>query len=351
MKKTIIAAMALGSWMLMPSCSKDFTTNAPYKPVTVVYGFLNAADTAQYIKIERAFQNGTDGDATVIAQNPDSLYYKNLDTKVQEITNGTVTNTFQLQEVNLNAEGYPKDSGTFATSSNIAYKFKAPINVDKTYRLVIVNPQSGETITAETPIISNDPTKFKFTFLFTSPTIPVNMADPTKTISPACIAPPNAKMFTMIMRFRYVEKNTNTGTSTAKYVDWIMADKVKTPTTAGGGVAKPANDVANNSFYEVLGNDIPVAGPGIERYVDSVEARYWAGGEVMSNYIDIASAQGGITNDQIKPNYTNLSGKLSLGLFNTRTLRTMRTTISAATIGTIKTDPRTAPLKFVGTVY
>jgi len=351
MKKSIIAAMALGSWMLLPSCNKDFDTNAPYKPVTVVYGLLNIGDTAQYIKIERAFQNGKDGDATVIAQKPDSLYYKNLDAKIEEITNGTVSKTYQLQEVDLNAEGYPKESGTFAGASNIAYKFKGQLDALKTYRLVIVNPQSGETITAQTPIITNDPAQFRFSQLFTSPNVAINMADPTKTISPAAIAPPNAKMFTFTMRFRYVEKNTATGEQTAKYIDWVMADRVKAGNTNGNTQVKPSSDVSNSNFYELLGNDIPAAGPNIERYVDSVEARYWAGGEVLSNYIEVLTAQGGITNDQIKPIYTNLSGKESIGLMSTRTMRTSRTTLSGGTINTLKTDPRTAPLKFVGTVY
>ena len=42
--------------LLLFSCKEDFELTAEWEDITVVYGLLNLADTAQYIKITRVFK-------------------------------------------------------------------------------------------------------------------------------------------------------------------------------------------------------------------------------------------------------------------------------------------------------
>ena len=58
----------------MVSCDNELDTIEEYKDIPVVYGFISLSDTAQYIRIERAFVDPNQS-ALDLAQNPDSLYY------------------------------------------------------------------------------------------------------------------------------------------------------------------------------------------------------------------------------------------------------------------------------------
>ena len=46
--------LLMSLWLL--ACSEAFELNAPYKDIWVVYGVLNPGDTAQFIRISKAFQ-------------------------------------------------------------------------------------------------------------------------------------------------------------------------------------------------------------------------------------------------------------------------------------------------------
>ncbi|NNL93551.1 MAG: hypothetical protein HKO66_15020, partial [Saprospiraceae bacterium] len=58
------------------SCDNELNVVEDFKDIPVVYGFISMSDTAQYIRVERAFIDETES-ALVLAQNPDSLYYLN----------------------------------------------------------------------------------------------------------------------------------------------------------------------------------------------------------------------------------------------------------------------------------
>ena len=75
-----------------------------------------------------------------------------------------------------------------------------------------------------------------------------------------------------------------------------------------------------------------------------------AGGADLKTYIDVNSAQGGITFDQIKPNYTNLQGENAFGILSTRgQIEFKKIKFSDATINDIINSTYTRSLRFVGT--
>src|SRR6516164_7458325 len=108
MKKLIIPFIAMVSLFLLPGCSEKFNVAAPYKNITVIYGYLDMKDTAHYIRIQKAFLDQNKS-AVTMAQTSDSNFYANLNVTIAKVSfNGATQGVIQLNRVDLNNEGYPK---------------------------------------------------------------------------------------------------------------------------------------------------------------------------------------------------------------------------------------------------
>src|SRR5947207_9325485 len=99
MRKLSAAVIILS--VFYASCSTDFNVTTTWKDITIVYGLLDASDTAQYIKVGKAFLDPSTS-ALTIAQNPDSLYYNDLTVVLEDNANGS---TIQMEKVDGNLEG------------------------------------------------------------------------------------------------------------------------------------------------------------------------------------------------------------------------------------------------------
>ncbi|RLD21936.1 MAG: hypothetical protein DRI69_02750, partial [Bacteroidetes bacterium] len=145
--------LLLLSGVLLSGCQNDLNVTAPWKDIPIVYGILSPLDTTHYIRIEKAFLD-PEISALEIARIPDSLYYKNLDASIFDISSGT---RFQLLEVDGAEEGLIRDEGVFAEMPNILYKVDAddlklvPTN---SYRLEINRSETLPLVTAEIEIVS-----------------------------------------------------------------------------------------------------------------------------------------------------------------------------------------------------
>jgi hypothetical protein len=293
------------------SCKSDFKVGADYKDVTSVYSLLSMADTAHYVKINKGFFSESESNL-VIAQNPDSLFFKDLDVKIEEIYNGNVVFTHTLTRVNLVDEGYIKDTGTFATSPNFAYKFKANLSPNRLHRLVVKNKISGDIITGTTAIINND----NFNIQLPKAIDMLSFADRNTPTNFVWTSPEGASMFDLYIRFFYEEKNVNTGIKTYEYKDILIAQNILAENNPASRL------VSADVFYASLNGAFAPTNDYV-RYVDTPDIIILAGGKELKTYVDVNSAQGGITADQIKPNYTNLnlndkSSKLVFGIFSSR---------------------------------
>src|SRR5688572_28610592 len=102
----ILSAFALALF----SCRNDFAVNEDWKETMVIYGLLNPGDTAQYIKINKAFLG--EGNALVMAGEFDSVNYTQDEiSAVLERWNGSTW----LQTIPLFKDTLiPKDTGVFA---------------------------------------------------------------------------------------------------------------------------------------------------------------------------------------------------------------------------------------------
>jgi hypothetical protein len=338
--KKIIAAFTILS-VLFTSCSTDFKVGADYKDITAIYCLLSKSDTAQYVKITKGFYDEKI-DNLILAKNSDSLYYNNLEVKIEEINNGNVVNVFTLPRVDLIKEGYVKEPGVFVDSPNYAYKLAQALNTSNSYRLKVKNLNTGKEISGETTIIDNNPNVFSITNPFTN-FDRLNFADPNKTYNFIFNGPSNAAFFDVVLRFWYQEKNTNTLIVTRKYKDLPLVQNI----SATGASVSTIMD--NKSFYSALNSELGIAPTYITRYVDTPDLMILAGGQVLKTYVDVNSAQGGITYDQIKPIYTNFSGENVMGIISTRVTRTLKDiAFSEPTFDSIINGQYTKNLQIVG---
>jgi len=94
---------------LLSACDNELNVIEDRKDIPVVYGFLTASDTAQYIRLEKAFVDPTTS-ALDLAKIPDSLYYDDELVTV-EITDEDTDETYRLVRVDGNNEGYVRDEG------------------------------------------------------------------------------------------------------------------------------------------------------------------------------------------------------------------------------------------------
>lgn len=333
-----IACLAL--WFT--SCSEDFTVAAPYKDITIVYGFINMADTAQYIRIQKAFldENKT---AIDMAKEADSNFFKSLDVRMKEFNNGTMVSNTQLNRVDMTAEGYPKDTGVFFNTPNYAYKFKKAIIPTYRYRLVITNTSTGKVDSSEIEIIDPSGVKIQelanvsFVLNFT-PLRPENIA----IFRLNYLVPTAAKYIEGRFVFHWVDKDISTNVQTDHQAELVFDSKA---VDGGKQISLPKIQV-----YSFLRDVMQAAPNNIERYMDSTDVYLYTGGQDYYNYyVTNAVQSGGLTADQLRPNYTNILGGDVYGLFSTRAYNGRKSVgFNSTTLDSLKLSDITKPLNIKG---
>ncbi len=344
----LIAGLALAaSAFSISSCSEDFDVAAPYKDVTLVYGFLNVDDGAQYIRIQKVFMD-QNRSAYDLAKIPDSNYFRNLEVHLKALNNNSVVTDDVLPKVDMATENLPKDQGTFFQAPSYAYKATRALNAAYRYRLVVKNLETGNVDSAETSVINtngaNGAGNFYIPlFSLTNAQLAFNNVAIDNKYSLQTNVPTNAKYLEGFIRIKYASQ-IGSGPQTDSSFTWNFARAVYDPNLGAQSVALT---VDRSEFYSVLASNIK-ADPGIKRYLDSADVYVWAASQEFYNYMQINAAQGGITADQIKTNYTNVMGKDVLGLFASRSMR-IRYNIpfTRTTLDSIKRNDLTKNLNFI----
>ena len=328
--------------LLLPSCSTDFKVAAPYKSITLVYGLLNVADTAHYIRIQKAFLDDSKSSLT-LAKLSDSNYFQSLDVHLKEFSNGMMLGDEILPRVNLKSEHLPKDTGIFFSDSSYAYKSTRVLTPGNIYRLVIRNPATGETDSAQTPVLSNSPFGFNIDLIFSQS---YTLAFPAQFVGQnldfTFQAPDSSGIFDGTLRFHYVNVNTSTNVRTNDSVDLYFN------TLSQVGSLYDLS-VDQKTVQRFLLTSIGPASQGTSRLMGKVDISIWAGANAFAQYLLINGVKGGLTADEIKPIYTNLSGANVLGLFSSRTVRTRYgVKIDDLTMDSLMSGSITSPLNITG---
>lgn len=291
----------------LTGCSTDLDLNADYKEIPVVYGLLNAQDTVHYIRIQKAFlgKQSAEKDATV----RDSIYYdQELDVTVSALDeNGNpIGQPTRLERVNGDTLGIEKDRGPFAKEPNELYRFKGNLNPELTYRFEMVNPETGKTVSAKTPLVQD----FKVER-------PIPAFDlillPNQSANFKWSAAKNGKVTELIMRFRYYEwEKGNPGSREAKHMDWRVINREVTDRQQ----EQHEVDRDGLAFLTAVSNKLE-ADPDVRRAIDTSQNHkfiYNVGAKDLYNYVRVGEAQTGITQLQTTPDYSNFDE--GLGIFS-----------------------------------
>lgn len=323
---------------LFSSCSTDFDIASDWKEITVIYGLLNAGDTAQYVRVNKAFLSENTS-ALEIAPIADSLYH-NPPAQVQlkriDASNN-VLQTLTMQRVNAAAEGIVKDNGLFATSPYYLYKTNAPLNPDFKYRIEVTTPEN-KVITAETDVIAN------FDAIRPDPEFDISLLSENYTFrwSPS----DEVGIYDMDMYVRFDEQRIAPSGSIVtepRTIKWNVFSNLNRETSIETG--KVNYDLNIDAFFAFLNQNLSD--------VDSVEYRYFkgfdffihAGSNELKTYNDVSFAQFGVTASQILLEYTNING--GLGLFASRySKQILNVKLSNQSLDLLACDPRTKALKF-----
>lgn len=367
MKKLVLPLIA-ASTLFATSCSEKFEVAAPYKDITVVYGFLDMADTAHYIRIQKAFLDENKS-AVNMAKEADSNFYSNINVRIERYSstgNNIMIDSLHLDKVDLTQEGYPKQAGIFFNAPNYAYKFKAVLNPAYIYRLKIVNLTTGNIDSADAPVINNQ--------------LPATSSGPGFKLDPVDNNDVNTvgMSFFSVLPYRYYTLNATYvpisnysfkgETNPAKVAqavirfNWSDSDFVNKTTTPryydyDAGYVSLANSnieykIENKSLYNAISTGMGKAPDNVIRLLNRCDVTMYLSTSDYNNYRLAMLSQGtGLTASEIAPVYTNIKGKNVLGLFTSKAMRTGKITITSKTVDSLIGSPTLSHVKIKGTVY
>jgi hypothetical protein len=283
-KAASICVLAL--LLLVNSCETDLDV-APYKPISIVYGLINIKDTTQYVRINRGFS--TTGDPYDIVQINDSVNYPQdlFEVFLEEYRNGELVG----DPVPYQAVDRQKEPGLFSNESNCVFRTSTPIQKDCTYKLRVIEKETGREIYGEAGILGN--VTMEEAFLWERAYYRVDYyAEPLPEYE-GSLDPYDHTHY--IVRFLYWEYVN--GETYHKYVDWV-------PTM------DPLKDIADDDtsfqmsdkYFEYLSTQIPVD-PNVKRQARGVDYMLALPGMELQNFIQVYEQP---TNPHFLPEYSNM---------------------------------------------
>ena len=294
MKKTVFLGVA-ALFLLLSSCDQDIDLTADWQDIPVVYGLLNASDTAHYIRVEQAFQD-QDGNAFLAALEPDSLYYPAATVKLLNLTTGKEA---ILERVDGAAEGYPREEGDFAQSPNYLYKARSsdfPLEGGHEVRFTLDRGEGKDLVTAECVMLGNIIPQGGLA-------IGGRLDFPTnRDASFRWRAGEEALIFDLTLFIHYQEKFAGDPNVYDRTLKWPMAKGVK----RSDNNLIISGKVSGVEFFNFLAANLE-ARQDVTRLLTTMDLQIKGGGEAVEEYIAIALANTGITGAQDIPIYTNLS--------------------------------------------
>lgn len=303
MKKISIACL-MALTLLISGCSTDFDINADWQDIAVVYALLDNSDTAQYVKLNRAFLG--DADAYEMASIKDSIYYEQARVFLSPVQNGT-PQTSQRIELSLTDE-IQKDSGNFYYEENYLYKTTQAIIPGSAYFLEIQVP-GKDPITSTTHVISG----LHVTNPAAGPQIKVSFANffgYTDYIGEVALNE-NGLLYGLTIRFNYLEYYQDS--VVARSIDWVQSSKKK-EYVAGSQSNFVEWSISGEEFYWFVGQRIAATEGILFRQFQSLDFVYSAAGEELVSYVETNGPSQGVV--QEKPFYTNIIN--GVGLFSSR---------------------------------
>ena len=301
--------LVLVSILIGLSCKNELVTIEGGKETPVVYAILSIADSATYIRVEKAFSDPA-RNAFEVAQIADSLYYS--DAKVFLVRKKNLNDRFELTQVDGNTEGYPRKDGIFAKAPNRMYKIKTSLlnlKPDENWRIEVT--RKGKIIVDElTEVVGQyaliaPVAKTLFFRLDNQFAINIQTDEEEQT----------GRIYEANVILNLDE--TLNGKTESKKLVWPF-DLLDVRKKLGSGGKFDSNigfQKRAKEFYDFLGLNLqPVT--GISRTIKSIDLEVLVGGQEFIDYRTRFNSNSGITGSQTILNYTNKGG--SLGFISSR---------------------------------
>lgn len=284
---------------LLNSCKSDIDVLAEWKETTIVYGLLNQADTAHYIRINKAFLG--EGNALEMAQVFDSINYANsLSVKMDRYQNGNMIESYTLLEDHF----VPKDPGMFANPNQVLFKLDTALDDNSEYRLNIVNTKTNNTVSAKTTLVHDfviEKPNTSTTVSFTHPSAPHKVIWRSSE---------NGRVYDFTLRFHYIEEDIVSTVQTNKYLD-LYFGTVKSRNLSGGELLEI--DFMGEYFYRAVSREIS-PNSDVVRHIGKLDYIFSVAADDFSTYMEVNTPSTGIV--QEKPEYTNINN--GFGIFSAR---------------------------------
>jgi len=299
MKK--ITFLFLLSSILFSSCETDFTVNADWKEVTVVYGLLDQSQEKQYIRINKAFLGNEN--AYVMASVADSINYNpnNLEVKIEKLSaSGNVLATKILTDTIMF-----KEDGLFSVEENIIYVFDTDnfLNEEKEYKLTITNLVSGNIISSQTKLIHN----LSLMSAFNNSAYKMGFYSQSGDFSNTTIEwthSKNAAIYQMTLFVSYTEYGADTIVKTVQKVY---------PIIEYDGNPNMSQQITGEEFFNLLAYNIP-SSTTVNRRINNLDILFSVGTADLNTYINLNEPPTGIV--QERDLFTNIDS--GIGLFTAR---------------------------------
>jgi hypothetical protein len=349
-------------------CNDKFNTAAPYKNIAIVYSYLEMTDTAHYVRIEKAFSDQQKSSFSM-AQVADSNFFGRLNVRVERLSypvSGKWHDTIHLNLVDLSKEGYPKQQGLFFNAPNLAYKFTDPLDPNYLYRLVATNLLTGETDSADAPVINDlDKSVFYIELLdFSNETMEFTSVLASKTFQMSAVynnpvsnfsfegQPGPAGVAQAIIRFNWVDSNNITQELTNRSFDYNFGYVLGVNVLPGSPAVQFNYEVENLTLYSAIFAGMGNAPPNIFRLINKCEIIVFLSTIDFYNYAQASNIQNtGITGTYAEPIASNIKGTDAIGLFTARAMRSGTVLINPSTVDSLMVNPLLLPLRICGAFY
>lgn len=312
--KNLFFAITALSLIFLISCDNDFDVNDEWKDITVIYGLLDSEADTNWVRVQRAYL-GTEA-ASVSFNNPDSLYYKDIEVTIQayQNVNGTPGNALGNPiKLFKDANSRQEEEGTFTTEGFHLYRTTQDISYDDdAYIYKIVVKKTGTDYpdaSSTTRMVGGASDGFKFV----APS-PLNASARLFNGRLEWYASANAKIYEIDMYVNYKEINRNYTyrlDSTIK-IDYGTLDGISANVSSG---TKLDYTQKLSDFYNALAANFPPIPDGHFRFIKDLEFVIWAGGEDLAKYIDLNKPTLGLNGN--RPEFPDIEN--GVGLFSSRT--------------------------------
>jgi len=333
--------MVIASTIIYPSCSNDIDLTSEWKDVPIIFGLISKSDTANYIRVEKAFIDNNIS-ALELAQIPDSLYYNNISVQIRS-TDPNNPVTYNLDRVNGNLEGFVREEGVFANAPNYLYKLNESDTESlvgfKEYELVLNRGDNSELVTAKTIIVDD-----------------IDIRDPDSDPSDADAinweqfglkigwrGSNGAQMFDVTI-FLHIEEidQSNPANNQIVTLEWKIEENL--PAKYVNNQVRMDTRLNKMDLFQYLSNRLE-ANPSVARKFLSFDVLVTGGGEALNDYISAGNANTGITSTQVIPTFSNLSE--GYGIFSSKNSELQEGyVVNSSTKDSLQTNPLTQNLNF-----